>query len=477
MLLKYFFNPKLAHASYLVGCQATGEAIVIDPARNIAPYLSAAAEEGLKLIAAAETHIHADFLCGSRELAAQTGARLYLSDEGEAPWKYEFVDQYAHQLLRDRNRFKIGNVQFEVMHTPGHTPEHLAFLVTDTAGADKPMGLFTGDFVFVGDVGRPDLLETAAGLKGTAELGARRLFRSLQRFKDLPDYLQLWPAHGAGSACGKALGAIPSSTVGYEKLFNLPLSFTDEARFVKALLAGQPEPPKYFAMMKKLNKTMRPMLASLPRPPQLELAELQSVLAKGATVIDTRPSGEFVRSHLPGTINLPVDKAFTNWAGWLLSYDQPFYLIGSEATVREAVRDLVEIGLDQLAGYFDPGLIHQWPGALQQYELTTPREAAGRVARGEVTVLDVRGLHEWNEGHLPGAYHIMLGYLPDRAAELPRDKPLLVHCGVHSRSPIAASILQAKGFPRVILMREGYTGWAAAGLPLEAEAKEKVGVR
>jgi hydroxyacylglutathione hydrolase len=477
MLLKYFFNPNLAHASYLVGCQATGEAIVIDPARNVEPYLAAAAEHGLKLIAAAETHIHADFLSGSRELTAQTGARLYLSDEGEAPWKYEFVPDYPHRLLEDGDYFKIGNIRFEVMHTPGHTPEHLAFLVTDTAGADQPIGIFTGDFVFVGDVGRPDLLETAAGFKGTAELGARRLFRALQRFKGLPDYLQLWPAHGAGSACGKALGAIPSSTVGYEKLFNLPLSFTDEARFIEAILAGQPEPPKYFAMMKKLNKTTRPVLSALPQPPRLELAELQAVLAQRATVVDTRPSVEFAAGHLPGTINLPLDKAFTGWAGWLLSYEQPFYLIGNETTVPQAVQALVEIGLDQVAGYFDPSLIEQWPGALQQYELTTPREIAGQVIRGEVTVLDVRSLNEWQEGHIPGAHHIMLGYLLDRAGELPRNKPLLVHCGVHGRSPIAASILQAKGFPQVILMREGYTGWARAGLPIEAEAKEMVGSR
>jgi hydroxyacylglutathione hydrolase len=346
MLLKYFYDAKIAHASYMVGCQATGEAVVIDPARDIQPYLEAASENGMKIIAAAETHIHADFLSGSRELAEQTGAKLYLSDEGDESWKYEFVDKYAHQLVKDEDTFKLGYIKFEVMHSPGHTPEHLSFIVTDTAGADKPMGIFTGDFVFVGDIGRPDLLEAAAGIKGTAEPGARQMFESLKRFKQLPDYMQIWPAHGAGSACGKALGAIPSSTVGYEKLFNWAFGYEDEAAFVKALLSGQPEPPKYFAMMKKLNKVARPVLKDgLPQPPRLELAQLQEALAQGAAVIDTRSADEFAAGHLPGTINIPEDNAFTNWAGWMLGYEQPFYLIGSESTVRQAVHDLVYIGL------------------------------------------------------------------------------------------------------------------------------------
>lgn len=472
MLLKYFYDAKVAHASYMVGCQATGEAVVIDPARDIQAYLEAAEENGMKLIAAAETHIHADFLSGSRELAEQTGAKLYLSDEGDENWKYEFVDQYAHQLVKDGDTFKIGNIKFEVMHSPGHTPEHISFIVTDTAGANQPMGIFTGDFVFVGDIGRPDLLEAAAGIKGTAEPGARRMFASLKRFKQLPDYMQIWPAHGAGSACGKALGAIPSSTVGYEKLFNWALGYEDEDTFVKALLSGQPEPPKYFAMMKKLNKVARPVLKNgLPRPPRLELPQLQEALAQGATIIDTRAADEFAAGHIPGTINIPGDNSFTNWAGWVLGYERPFYLIGSEATVRQATHDLIYIGLDNLGGYFDPAIIKAWPGKLQSYQITTPKELASRITRGEVVVVDVRALSEWDEGHLPGASHIMLGYLAERAAELPTDKPVVVHCRTSNRSAIGASILQAKGIPQVIKMQEGYVGWVAAGFPVERNGK------
>jgi hydroxyacylglutathione hydrolase len=474
MLLKYFYDPKVAHASYMVGCQATGEAVVIDPARDIQPYLEAAGENGLKIIGAAETHIHADFLSGSRELAEQTGAKLYLSDEGDENWKYEFAAEYAHQLVKDGDTFKIGNIKFEVMHSPGHTPEHISFIVTDTAGANKPMGIFTGDFVFVGDIGRPDLLEAAAGIKGTAEPGARRMFASLKRFKQLPDYMQIWPAHGAGSACGKALGAIPSSTVGYEKLFNWALGYEDEDAFVKALLSGQPEPPKYFAMMKKLNKVARPVFKKgLPQPSRLELPQLQAALAQGATVIDTRSPNEFAAGHIPGTINIPEDNAFTNWAGWMLSYEQPFYLIASESTARQAVHDLVYIGLDKLGGYFEPGIIKVWPNVLQSYQVTTPKEVAGRITRGEVTVVDVRALSEWEEGHIPGATHIMLGYLGERAAELPTGKPVVVHCRTSNRSAIAASILQARGIPQVIKMQEGYVGWVAAGFPVERNGKQK----
>lgn len=467
MLLKYFYDDKLAHASYLVGCQASGEAIVIDPARDTRPYLEVAAENDMKIIGAAETHIHADFLSGSRELAKQTGARLYLSDEGDENWKYEFAPQFDSRLVKDGDTFKVGNIIFEVMHSPGHTPEHISFIVTDSAGANKPIGIFTGDFVFVGDVGRPDLLEEAAGIKGTAEPGARQMFKSLKRFKQLPDYMQVWPAHGAGSACGKALGAIPCSTVGYEKLFNVAMSYQDEDQFVTALLEGQPEPPFYFAMMKKLNKVQRNVLQGLPQPQKLDIEQLKAKLDEGMSVVDIRAADDFAVGHIPGTINIPEDNSFTNWAGWLLGYEQPFYIIANEASVRQAVRDLVYIGLDNMGGYFEPSVIEQWPEALQSYPMTTPQAVAERVSKGEVTVLDVRGISEWNEGHLPGAQHIMLGYLPARVAEVPTDKPILVQCHSGGRSAIGASVLQAKKVTNVINLQGGYHDWAAAGLPIE----------
>ena len=244
MLLERFYDDKLAQASYLVGCAATGEALVIDPHRDVAQYVRAAEAEGLRITHVTETHIHADFVSGSRELAQRTGATLLLSAEGGSDWQYAFAREAGAVLLRDNDVFRVGNIAVRVLHTPGHTPEHLSFMITDTASTDRPMGVFTGDFVFVGDVGRPDLLERAAKMRGTMEVGARALYRSLQAFKRLPDYLQLWPGHGAGSACGKSLGAVPSTTVGYERIANWGFADMTEDRFVEAVLAGQPEPPK-----------------------------------------------------------------------------------------------------------------------------------------------------------------------------------------------------------------------------------------
>ncbi|MCG8351612.1 MAG: MBL fold metallo-hydrolase [Chloroflexales bacterium] len=470
MLLRYFYDQKLAHASYLVGCQATGEALVMDPGRDIDPYVEVAESQGMRIVAVTETHIHADLLSGARELAERTGAQLFLSDEGDADWKYQYHHNYDHHLVKDGDIFKIGNIKFKVLHTPGHTPEHISFIITDTAGANKPMGIFTGDFVFVGDVGRPDLLEAAAGIKGTAEPGARRMFHSLQRFKALPDYMQVWPAHGAGSACGKALGAIPSSTVGYEKLFNWAMNYTDEDAFVQALLSGQPEPPRYFAMMKKLNKEGPKVLHSAPMPEQLPFTHLADLLAQGAMLVDTRSTDAFAAAHIPGTINIPFDNSFTTWSGWLLNYETPYYLIVDAHLLTDVVRALRSIGLDNVLGYSETSAISAWPKSgrhLQSYEVVTPKQAADKVLNGEMFVLDVRNSSEWAEGHLPGANHIMLGYLSARFTEVPTDRPILVQCRSGGRSAIGASLLQSKGVPQVINLLGGFREWAAEGLPIE----------
>jgi hydroxyacylglutathione hydrolase len=253
MYLRRFYDEGLAHASYLVGCQASGEAIVIDPARDTAPYHEDARDQGLNITGVTETHIHADYLSGTRQLAQETGARMYLSGEGGEDWSYQFASP-RDTIVRDGDLIEIGKLTLKVLHTPGHTPEHLSFLLTDHPASEQPIGIFTGDFVFVGDVGRPDLLEKAAGVAGTMEAGARRLFQSLKRISQLPDHLQIWPAHGAGSACGKGLGSVPSSVLGYEKMVNWAFRITDQEEFVREVLAGQPEAPKYFAEMKRANK-------------------------------------------------------------------------------------------------------------------------------------------------------------------------------------------------------------------------------
>src|SRR5699024_5744348 len=246
MFFEHIYDKSLSQGSYLIGCQVKGEAIVIDAKRDIDTYLEIAQQNNLKITHITETHIHADFLSGSRELAAVTGADLYLSDEGGEDWQYEF----PHIGLKEGDVITVGNLTLDVIHTPGHTPESISFILTDHPASDKPVMVFTGDFVFVGDVGRPDLLEKAAGIANNKELGAKQMYESLEKFAKLPDYVQVWSGHGAGSACGKALGSVPSSTVGYEKIRNWAFQYEgDEQGFVDYLLSEQPEPPKYFATM------------------------------------------------------------------------------------------------------------------------------------------------------------------------------------------------------------------------------------
>ncbi|HEX6105052.1 MAG TPA: MBL fold metallo-hydrolase, partial [Gemmatimonadales bacterium] len=301
LLLERLYDPKLAQASYLIGCAAAGEAVVIDPNRDVDQYLRAADALGVRIAHVTETHIHADFVSGSRELAARTGAALYLSDEGGPDWHYAWAREAGAVLLREGDEFAVGSIRMRAIHTPGHTPEHLSFLVTDGAAATEPIGAVTGDFVFVGDVGRPDLLERAANVKGTMEDGARTLFRSLQRFKSQPDWLQIWPGHGAGSACGKGLSAVPHSTVGYERRFNWAFGVEDEEEFVRLVLAGQPEPPAYFGRMKTVNRDGPRVLGRLPSPPALPPDRVEAVLGAGGLVIDLRPAADYAAGHIPGT--------------------------------------------------------------------------------------------------------------------------------------------------------------------------------
>ena len=470
MLLKYFYDPKLAHASYLVGCQVTGEAIVIDPGRKIEAYLKEAKTNQMSITAVTETHIHADFVSGTRELAERTGATIFLSGEGSENWQYHYPEIYQPRLLKDGDVFNVGNIWFEVMHTPGHTPEHLSFILTDMGGkADRPMGIFTGDFVFAGAVGRPDLMEKAAGINGAALAGARTMFQSIQRFKRLPDYLQVWPGHGAGSACGKGLGAVPSSTVGYEKLFNPALAYDDEAAFVDYLLSDQPEAPKYFAVMKRVNREGPRLLHQLPAPAALPDSRLPDVLRTGALVVDTRSPAAFAVQHVPGTLNIPV-RDLAAWAGWFVNYDEPLYLIIDSARVEEAIFDLRAIGVDQIGGYFTPQTVEnlsRMDHPIQQQETITPSELVDRLRREAVLLIDVRTETEWQSGRIPGAQHIMLGYLPHRSHEVINGLPIVVTCQSGRRSAIGTSILQARGAKEVFNLQGGVQEWVAAGLPLE----------
>ncbi|MBR2757883.1 MAG: MBL fold metallo-hydrolase, partial [Exiguobacterium sp.] len=416
MLLRYFYDEKLAQASYMVGCQMTGEAIVIDPARNIEPYLQEAKKEGMNIVATAETHIHADFVSGSLELAKRTGSKAYLSDEGDASWKYAFAKEIDAQLVKEGDTFKIGNVTLEVMHTPGHTPEHISFLLYDR-NQTQPMGIFTGDFVFVGDIGRPDLLEEAAGVKGTTAIGAEQMFDSLKKFMALPDFVQVWPGHGAGSACGKALGAIPTSTVGYEKATNWALQMTDKDAFIKELTTDQPEPPNYFAMMKKVNKEGIQVTTDIARP-EVVGADRLDTLVEETQVIDTRKGEDFANGHVPGTINIPYNNKFVSWAGWLVNFDKDITVIASTEIVDQVQTDLQSIGLDRLR-FIVP--VEELDASLltETYTDVTAEEAIEAAEKGDVFILDVRNATEWNASHYEKAERILLGKLARDHESLP----------------------------------------------------------
>ncbi len=458
MLLKYFYDERLAQASYLVGCAATGEALVVDPMRDIRPYLQAAEREGLRITHVTETHIHADFVSGSRELAGATAARLLLSDEGDADWKYAYAAQPGVTLLHDGDSWMVGNIRIEVLHTPGHTPEHLSFLLTDTAGADQPMGIFTGDFLFVGDVGRPDLLEEAAGLAGTSEPGARRQFQSIARVKHMPDYLQVWPGHGAGSACGKALGAIPSTTLGYEKLFNPAFQHRNEDAFVSWLLEGQPEAPRYFARMKHVNKVGPDMLADLEPPVALDRGQFDAILKSGALVVDFRHAEDYAAGHVPGTISIPAtNPQYNTYVGWFVDFAQPFYFVLPEGANLDAiVIALRAVGVDNIPGYFPAGTVADGTIALRRLRV---EQLGEQLARGEVVVIDVRGKSEYATGHIDGAINVPLGHIPRRLANIPRDRPLVAQCASGLRSQIGASVLQRFGYNNVATLDDPEGHW------------------
>lgn len=477
MIVKRFYDTQLAQTSYLIGCGRTGSAVVIDANRNIEQYIAMAAAEGVAITHVTETHIHADFVSGSRELAQRTGATLYLSDEGDANWKYAFVERDHAVLLHDGDTFRVGNIVMTVMHTPGHTPEHLSFLVTDTAAASEPIAIVTGDFVFVGDVGRPDLLEKAAKIRGTMDGAARTLYGSLKRLAELPDWLQIWPGHGAGSACGKGLSAVPHSTLGYERRFNWAFSMKAEDEFVAAVLDGQPDPPTYFAEMKRINKAGPDIRGTPDTPARYAAGQLTTVLPRtdDVVVIDSRSAADFAAGHIPGTINIPRNNSFVTWAGWLVPYTKDIVLIVSDGdanTVRAAMDSLSLIGLDRVVGFADTTTIAEWQsrhGALELVPQLTASQTAEGMSAGTIHVVDVRARSEWEAGHLSGVPNIPLGQLADRLDELPRDEPLVLHCQSGARSAIASSVLQAHGFSNVANMTGGIVAWTASGLPVDTE--------
>lgn len=471
MFLRMVYDDKLAEAAYVIGCQKTGDAMVIDPERDIDRYEKLAAANGLRLVAVAETHIHADFLSGARELA-EKGATVYVSDEGGDDWKYQWLNQktgggsYKNQLLKHGSTFMVGKIEFKVIHTPGHTPEHISFMVTDRGGgADQPIGVATGDFVFVGDLGRPDLLESAAGITGKADQSAHQLYQTVRQFLDWPDYMQIWPGHGAGSACGKALGAVPQSTVGYEKRFNPSIrAAASEDGFVKYILEGQPEPPLYFARMKRDNKMGPKVLGGVPQPRQVSVAELKQIDGRSCALVDTRPWAEFRAGHVPGALSLPLINSFSTDAGSIIDEHETIIVIGEPTSIDEAVRGLIRVGLDNITGWFPAGEMDQYAaagGKLAPLAEVSVQEAQTMINKNNPFVLDARRRTEFAEGHIPDATNIAHTRLLSRLNEVPQDQGILVNCRSGVRSARACSLLQKHGYT-VTNLAGGFQAWEQA---------------
>ncbi|HEU4723462.1 MAG TPA: rhodanese-like domain-containing protein, partial [Gemmatimonadaceae bacterium] len=364
--------------------------------------------------------------------------------------------------LRQGDSISLGRVRLTVRHVPGHTPEHLAFIVTDGATSGLAVGIVSGDFLFAGDVGRPDLLERAVGVEGSMQRSAVELHRSLQALRELPDYLQVWPGHGAGSACGKALGAIPQSTLGYELRTNWAFQVRDELEFARLVLADQPEPPAYFARMKQLNARGAP---AMPARVHLDPDALRAHVRDGGPVVDLRPPFEFLARHLDGSIGISLGRSFLTWAGSVLDPDREIVLLMSPDALHEAdavVRDLALIGYDHVLGVLPARELEAFaPRAIASIGSVPPSDLESR-AEG-ATVLDVRTEAEWNEGHVPGATHVPLATLGSKLTELRGRQPIVTYCQSGARSATAASLLRASGIRDVSNVEGGFDAWLREG--------------
>jgi len=454
MHFEMIYDKSLAHASYFIGCQKAGVAAIIDPKRDVDTYIEMAKKNDMKITHILETHIHADFLAGSRELAKLTGAEMYLSNEGGEDWEYTF----PNNKLKDGDTFMVGNLKFEVLHTPGHTPESISFLLTDTPASPEPVMFFTGDFVFVGDIGRPDLLEKAAGLVGTTDAGAIEMYDSIKRFSDLPNHIQVWPAHGAGSACGKALGSVPSSTVGYEKHRNWAFQYkNDKQGFIDYLLLDQPEPPKYFAMMKFLNKEDRKIITEVPKLKELSNTEFNDKFSKGVKLFDAREKQDFAKGFIKGSINAPAsDNFFATKASLYLTYDEDFMILADDNQTEELTRKLMRIGLDNLVGYITS--TDAYNGDLEKMNFVSMEETIEKQNKGTL-VVDLRGASEYKEGHIEGAKNVYFGTIEDNLNMIPKDEEVIIHCQSGHRASIAYSVLVKNGYNNIVNFSGGINEW------------------
>ncbi|MCW2259502.1 MULTISPECIES: MBL fold metallo-hydrolase [Sphingobacterium] len=458
------YDETLAQASYFIGDFTTKEAIVIDPKRDMDVYLNIAKTNNFKITKISETHIHADFLSGARELAAATNADLLLSDEGGKNWQYQF----PHKGLKDGNIISMGQVELKIMHTPGHTPESITFLVVDTKVFTTPKRAITGDFIFVGDVGRPDLLEKAAGQIGSQEIGAKQLFASILKFSKLSDDVEIWAGHGAGSFCGKTLSNIPHSTLKDEKLNSKAFEFkNDEKGFVKYILEGQPSPPKYFAVMKQMNKEKRPLLIEVPVHQKLTKQALQKAIENNLLIIDTRNKNMVAEGHIPGSLHIENGKSLATWIGSLVDYQQQLVLIADDDTTEDLTRKLMRIGMDNIYGFVTA--LDKMNMKLEKSNLVTSTEVQKHLDKNDVQIIDVRTENEYGNGHIRGAENISLTTLKNNLHKISKDRPVIVHCQSGVRAAMAYSLLKKSGIQNIKMFSGGINEWTEKKIELVKE--------
>jgi hydroxyacylglutathione hydrolase len=466
MIFQQIRDDGLSQYAYLLGCENTGEALLIDPERDVDRYVRAAEGEELRITAVAETHIHADFLAGTRELADRTNADVYLSgvtDDDRPPYAWARHSDYETTFLTGGERFEIGDVELEVLHTPGHTDEHLSFRVTD-CDADEPSDVLTGDFVLVGSLGRPDLAETSLGQEQAAEERAKQLYESVQAFTDWPSDQDLWSGHGAGSACGKDISSEPSSTVGDEQRNNPGVQKAEEGEdtFVDYILEGQSDPPGYFERMKELNRKGPPLMGDLPEPRRLEAEQMEYLAGKQSlAIVDTRPAEAFMQGHLPAAVLASRGERFAEIAGSYVTPNMPIYLIVEEDALEDTVRRLVRIGLDNVTGFATPDVLDRYG---ENHELLSTDEIDFdelEQARDEenTVVFDVRTEAEYEDEHVPGAVNVPHTQLLDHRSDIAMDQTLLVHCGGGTRASFAAALMERYGY-NVRWTNDRFSNWA-----------------
>ena len=465
MILHQFEAKGLSHFSYAVGDDVTKEVAIIDPERDIHTYLSYAEANGLKIKYILETHIHADYTSGAKELGEKTGAELLLSsyDTNE---KYEY--KFVHTPVKEGDMYHVGKIGIEVVHTPGHTPEHISFLVYNNGNAGKePFAMMSGDFLFIGSVGRPDLL----GEDDKVSLAKMQFHSVTEKLKGLPDTLEIYPAHGAGSLCGAGMSKASSSTLGSERMFNPYLQEMAEEAFTSKLLASVPPFPAYYLRMKKINSDGPNILNGLPEPKSISPEDFAKLVDSKEAIVDVRHPLTFGGGHIESTINIGMGDQLGFWGAWFVPYEKPIYLIlDDHSKLKSYVRDMIRVGLDDVAGYLAPSF-SSWVNKgndfsdLPQASVHALKDLADFGEK--MTIIDVRSAGEYEEGHVKGAKHIYLGDIPKKLKQLPgKEDTIFCICGGGSRSSLAASVLLQHGYENVYNVFGGTTAWIAAGYPV-----------